>query len=81
MHGAGILMADTHHDATHGNQRSRCKTELLRTEDGCDGNITAAHQLTVGLDSDLVTKSVLHQCLVCFRKTEFPGKSGVVNGT
>ena len=54
----GIQVADTHHDASHGNKRSGCKTEFFRTKDGCDGNITAAHELSVCLDPNLVTKAV-----------------------
>ena len=55
---AGIQVADTHHDASHGYKRSGCKTEFFRTKDGCNGNITAAHQFSVCLDPDLVTKAV-----------------------
>ena len=46
--GAGIKVAHAHHNAAHGNQRSGCKTEFLRTQNGCNRYVSAAHQLTVG---------------------------------
>ena len=76
----GIQVADTHHDTSHGYKRSGCKTEFFRTKDGCNGNITAAHQFSVCLDPDLVTKSVHNQGLMGFCKTKLPRKTGIVNG-
>ena len=77
----GIQVADSHHNTSHGYKRSSSKTEFFCTEKGSDGNITAAHKLTVRFDYNAVTKSVHKQCLVCFCKTEFPWKTCIVNGT
>ena len=78
---AGIQVADTHHDASHGYKRSCRKTKFLCTEKCCNGNVTAAHQFTVCLDADTVTESVHDQGLVCLGKTKFPRKSCIVDGT
>ena len=77
---AGIQIADSHHHAAHGYKGSSCKTEFLCTEKCCDSNVTAAHQLTVCLDTYTVTKSVHDQCLMCLCKSQLPRKSCIVDG-
>ena len=79
-HGAGILMADTHHNTAQGYQRCCGKAELLSAQKGCDGHVTSAHQLTVGLDHHLIPKSVQKQGLVCLCKSQLPGKSCIMDG-
>ena len=55
---AGIQIAYTHHDASHSHQRSCRKTELLCAQHGCNGHISAAHKLTVSLDTDFISQTV-----------------------
>ena len=50
--GAGIQMADPHHDATDRHQRRRRKTELLSAEQRGDRHIAPRLQLTVRFDDD-----------------------------
>ncbi len=79
-HGAGIGLADTHHHASHRDQRSGRKAEFLRSQDGRDRNVPAAHELSVGLDHNLVSQPVGHQCLMGFSQTELPWKPRIVDG-
>ena len=76
---AGIQIADSHHHAAHRYKWRCCKTEFLCTEKCCNGNVTAAHQLTVCLDTYTVTKSVHDQRLVCFCKSKLPWKSCIMD--
>ena len=77
----GIQVADTHHDTAHGYKRCCRKAKFLRTKKCCDRNVTAAHQLTICLNTDTVTQSVHDQGLMCLCKTKLPRKSRIVDGT
>ena len=79
-HRARILVADTHHDAAHGDQHGGCEAEFLRAQDRRDGDITPGHEFSVRLKSDPGAQSVLDQRLVSFGQTKLPGKSGVMDG-
>ena len=79
-HGAGIGLADPHHHASHCDQRSGREAEFLRSQDGRDRDVPAAHELSIGLDHNLVSQPVGHQCLVGFRKAKLPGKPRIVDG-
>ena len=75
--GQSIQVADTHHDAAHGYQRSGCETELLGTQNAGNSHITASHQLTIGLQNDFVTQAVHDQGLVCLSHAKLPRKSAL----
>ena len=79
-HGAGIHVADPHHDAAHRYQRRGGKAEFLGTQNAGNGHIPAAHELPVGLQPHPGPQPVANQCLVGFRKAQLPGETGVVDG-
>ena len=72
-------MALAHHDAAHGHQRSGREAELLRAQQGGDGDVATGLQLTVGLQHDAGAEVVHHQRLVGLRDAEFPGHAGVLD--
>ena len=76
----GIQVADTHHDAAHGYQRSGCETELLGTQNAGNSHITSGHQLTVSLQNDFVSQAVHDQGLMCLSHAKLPRKSRIVDG-
>ena len=75
----GILVADTHHHAAEADERGRREAILLRTEQCGDDDVTAGHQLTIGLELDAVTKPVLDQRMVRLRDAELPRKTRMVD--
>ena len=76
----GIQVADTHHHAAHGYQRSCGKTELLCAQHGRNRHILAGHQFSVCLDADAPSEAVLDQSLVRLRQSQLPGKACMVDG-
>ena len=78
-HWTGIALADSHHYTAHCYQWSCCKSEFLCTKDCSDGHISSAHKLSICLDNNLISESILNKCLMCFCKTHFPWKSGVMD--
>ena len=77
---AGIQVADSHHYTAHGNQGRCCKAKFLCSQNCGNGNVTAAHQLSVCLYSYLISKAVHDQRLMGLCKSKLPGKSCIVNG-
>ena len=77
---AGILAAHAHHHAAHADKRCRRKAEFLRSKEGSDCDIPAAHKLAVRLNANAVAKTILQEGLMCFRNAELPRKAGIVNG-
>ena len=53
-HGAGVEMADPHHDAAGHDQRSGGESELLGAEQGRDHDISAGAQRPIALNGDPV---------------------------
>ena len=53
--GAGVQVADPHHDAARYHQRCCGETEFLGTEQRRDHHVTTGLELTVDLDDDAVT--------------------------
>ena len=78
---AGIQITYTHHYTSHCYQRCGSKSEFFCSKDGCDRHVTAAHQLTVCLDADSFSQTILDQRLMCLGKSKLPWKSGIVNRT
>ena len=77
--GTGAQMTYAHHAAAHGDQRSGCKAEFLCAQQQRNRNVMAAHQLAIRFKGDALTQTIPAKNLMCFRKTDFPGKSRMVN--
>ena len=54
----GIFGTDTHHHASEAYQRRCREAEFLRSKQGCDRHVPAAHELAVCLQNDSVPKTV-----------------------
>ena len=77
---AGVQVALAHHDAAFDDQRRGGETELIGTEQRADNDVAAGLHLTVDLDADTRTQAVQHQGLLGFGQTEFPRRTGVLDG-
>ena len=77
---AGIQVAFAHHDAADRHQRCSGKSEFFRTKHSCDHHISSGFKLAVGLQPDPPPEAVEQQGLVCFRKSQFPRDSCMLNG-
>ena len=75
--GAGVEVADAHHDAAGGDQRAGAEAEFLRAEQGADDDIAAGFQLAVGLQDDPPAKIVQDERLLRFGDAHFPGDAGI----
>ncbi len=76
--GAGVQVADAHHDAALDHQRSGRETELLATQQGSNHDVSAGLQLAVNLDHHAVAQSVEHQGLLGLGEPEFPRHTRVL---
>ena len=79
-HRAGIQMAFAHHDAAHGDQRSRGKSELFRSQHRGNGHVPAGLQFPIHLHAHTAAQIVHHQHLLRFGKPQFPGDACVTYG-
>ena len=79
-HGAGVEMADAHHDAAQSHERSGCKTKLLRAQQRGHGHVAPGLQLAVGLEIDAAAQVVQHEGLVRFGQAQLPRPPGVLDG-
>ena len=70
-HRTGIQVTLTHHDTTQYDEGGSTETEFLSTEQSHEDDVTTALQLTIHLETNLSTKTVLHQSLLGFRKSNF----------
>ena len=77
--GAGIEVADAHHDAAHDHQGGGREPELLGPEQGGDHDVAARLQLAVGLDDDPAPKIVQNQGLLGLGQPQLPGDTGVLD--
>jgi hypothetical protein len=76
--GAGVEMADAHHDAARGDERRGGEAELLGAEQRGDDDVAAGLELAVGLDGDARAQVVEDERLVGLGEAEFPGQAGVL---
>ena len=74
-----IQVADAHHNTSHCYKRSCCKSKLFCSKDCCNRNITTTHELTICLNTDTLTQTILNQCLMSFCKSKLPRKSCILN--
>ncbi len=79
--GTGVEVAHTHHPAAHGYQGSRGEPEFLCPEQGGYCNVPSAHQLPVCFQDHTGPKAIGRQRMMGLRQTQFPGQTGIVNGT
>ena len=78
-HGAGIEMANAHHNATERDQRGRGEAEFLGAKQRANHDIATSLQLAIYLDHDSAAQIVEQEGLVSLRQPEFPGGAGVLD--
>ena len=76
-HGAGIEMADPHHNATHSHQRAGRETEFFGPQQRGDNHVAASLELAIGLDDDATAQVVEHQRLVRLGQSQLPRQTSV----
>ena len=74
---AGVEMTYAEHVAADGHEGSRAESEQFGTEQGGDGYVAAREQFAVHFDAHPVAELIEQQCLLYFRKADFPGKTGM----
>src|SRR5690554_1461604 len=79
-HRAGVQVAFAHHDAAFHHQWCRCKTELIRAQQGADGHIAAGLHLAVGLYADAAAQVVQQQGLLRLGQAQLPWRAGMLDG-
>ena len=79
-HGAGVEVADAHHDAAFAHQQGRAEAELFCAEHAADGDIAAAQQLGIALDAHAAAQTVQDQGLVGLGDAQLPRQTGILNG-
>jgi hypothetical protein len=70
--GAGVEVADAHHDAAEGDEGRGGEAELLGAEQGGDDDVASGFELAVGFDGDAAAEVVEDEGLVGFGEAEFP---------
>ncbi len=78
-HGAGVEVADAHHDAARDHERRGGETELLAAEQRRDHDVATRLQLAVDLHDDAVAKTVEQQRLLGLGQAELPRCAGVLD--
>ena len=76
---AGVEMAFAHHDAACRNQRRGGKAELVSSEQRTNDHVATGTDTTVDLHRNARAEMVLDQCLMRFRKTDFPRATGMLD--
>ena len=76
--GAGVEVADAHHDAARDHERRRGEAVLLRAEQRPDQHVAARLELPVHLDHDAVPQSVDQQRLLGLGQPDLPRDAGVL---
>jgi hypothetical protein len=56
--GAGIQMADAHHNTAEGDEGSGGEAEFFSTEEGCYGYVSSGFELSVGFDDDAAAEVI-----------------------
>ena len=70
--GAGVEVADAHHDAARHDERRGREAELLGTEQRGDHDVAAGLELAVDLHDDAVAQAVQQQRLLRLGEAELP---------
>jgi hypothetical protein len=79
-YGAGVHVADPHHDAAHGYQGCGGEAVLFGPQQGGDHHVPSGFHLAVGFHHHPAAQVVHHQGLVGFRQSQLPGQTGVFDG-
>ena len=74
---AGIEVAYAEHMAADGHEGRRAEAEEFSAEQSGNGYVAAREQFAIYLDAYPVAELIEEQCLLYFRKADFPGKSGM----
>ena len=77
--GAGVEMADPHHDAAHDDERRRREPVLFGAEQGGDDDVAPGLHLSVRLDDDPVAELVHDEHLLGLGEPELPRNSAVLD--
>ena len=77
--GAGVEVADAHHDAARDHQRRGREAELLRAEQRGDDDVAAGLELAVGLHDDPVAQAVDQQRLLGLGQAQLPRRARVLD--
>ena len=80
-HGAGIQMADAHHDAAERNERRGGEAEFFCAEERGDDHVPSRFHLAVRFHDDARTEIIQHERLVRFGEAEFPRQTRVFDGS
>ena len=75
----GIQVADAHHHAAHGDERTGGEAELLRPQQGGDRHIASAHQLAIRLQTDTAAQPVAYELILRLGKSQLPWQTGMVD--
>ena len=75
-HWTCVEVAFTHHHTTEHDQRCSTESELLCTEQSHEHNIASCLQLAVHLQANLTAQTVLDECLLSFRQSDFGRNTG-----
>ena len=76
-HGAGVEVADAHHDAARRDQRGGREAELLGAEQRADDDVEAGAQAAVDLQADAAAQVVADEHLLGLGEAELPGHARV----
>ncbi len=77
--GAGVEVADAHHDAAGGDEGGGGEADFFSAQKHGDGDVAAGFNLAVGLQNDSAAEVVHHEHLLGFGNAEFPGNAGILN--
>src|SRR5262249_18314652 len=77
--GAGVEMADAHHDAAQDDERRRREAVLLAAEQRRDEDVASGLHLAVDLDHDAVAKLVQHQDLLRLGQAQLPRHAALLD--
>ena len=72
-------MADAHHHAARGDERSRREPELVSSESRPHDDVAAGAKAAVDLEPDAVSQPVLHEHLMCLGQPQLPRQAGVLD--
>jgi hypothetical protein len=66
-------------NAPHGNKRRCREAPFFGAKQTGEGDVTTSAELTIGLDNNAASEIVEDKGLMSLGKTEFPGKTGVLD--
>ena len=79
-HRAGVGVALAHHHTAEHDERQRAEGELVGAEHSHQHHVLGGLQLTVGLETHLITQTVEHKRLLCLSETDLGRDAGKAHG-